>query len=97
MDRKKPINDRRNNRFAREELGDLLRLFSSLGITVALGIVGFFLLGVWGERRLADWGYPTGKWLRVGMLLVGLGLSVYWAYLRIARHLEKYEDDGGGE
>lgn len=31
-----------NKRFAREEMGELLRLFSTLGVTVAVGIVGFF-------------------------------------------------------
>lgn len=93
MDTKKFANERRNNRFAREELGDLLRLFSSLGITVGFGIVFFFWVGVWGEGKLLDFGYPVGKWLRLVMLLFGLCVSIYWAYLRICRHLEKYEKD----
>ncbi|MCD8351532.1 MAG: AtpZ/AtpI family protein, partial [Planctomycetaceae bacterium] len=46
--------ERANTRFAREELGELLRLFSGLGITVAVGIVGFFLLGLWVDRHLQE-------------------------------------------
>ncbi len=92
MDTKKLEKERRNKRFAREELGDLLRMFSSLGITVGAGIALFFWAGVWSEKKLADWGWPVGKWLRIGTLLLGLGLTLYWAYLRIARHLEKYEE-----
>lgn len=87
----------RNERFDRGELGALLRLFSSLGVTVAAGIVGFFLLGIYAERKAAEFGYPTGGVLRVAVLLVGLGLSVYWAYLRIVKHLDKYDHSGNSK
>ncbi len=82
-----------NERFQREELGELLKLFSSLGITVAFGIVAFFLLGVWLDRRLPALGFETRGMARIVCLLLGLGMSVYWSYLRIARHLKKF--DGG--
>lgn len=91
MDTKNRDKEIRNRRFAREELGDLLRLFSSLGITVAAGIVGFFLLGLWVDRKLAGLGYETYGVPRVVAVLGGVALVVYWAYLRIARHLEKYD------
>lgn len=78
-------------RFGREELGALLRLFSSLGITVAVGILGFFLLGLWLDRKFAAWGWQTYGAPRIVCVLLGVGLAVYWAYLRIARHLDKYE------
>ena len=93
MDEEKRKKELRNRRFDRGELGALLKLFSSLGITVAFGIVGFFLLGLYVDRRLLEMGWNTRGVPRVVFLLAGLGLSVYWAYLRIAKHLEKYEKD----
>lgn len=83
--------ERRNDLFARRELGALLRLFSSLGITVALGIAGFFFLGILADRKALELGYRTGGAARVAFLLAGVALSVYWAYLRIARHLNEYD------
>lgn len=83
--------ERENARFAREELGELLKLFSALGITVALGILGFFLLGLWVDRKLAAMGWHTYGAPRIVFTLLGLCLVIYWAYLRIARHLDKYE------
>lgn len=80
-----------NKRFAREELGDLLRLFSSLGLTVALGILGFFYLGIWTDGKLTALGWQTRNLGRIIGLLLGLGLSLYWAYLRIVAHLRKYD------
>ncbi|MCD8141450.1 MAG: AtpZ/AtpI family protein [Planctomycetaceae bacterium] len=82
--------ERANRRFAREEMGELLKLFSGLGVTVAVGIVGFFLLGLWADGRLQEWGWQTRGIPRVVGVVVGVGLSVYWAYLRIARHLERF-------
>lgn len=82
--------ERANTRFAREEMGELLRLFSSLGVTVAVGIVGFFWLGMWVDRKLTNWGWSTYNIPRIAAVLVGVGLTIYWAYLRIARHLDKY-------
>ncbi len=84
-----------NTRFAREELGELLKLFSGLGVTVAVGIVGFFLLGLWADGRLREWGYQTRGIPRVAGVVVGVGLSLYWAYLRITRHLERFEPRRG--
>ncbi len=93
MDREKGDSRRRNDLFGREELGDLLRMFSALGVTVAAGVTGFFLLGLWLEKKAVAWGYEVQGWLRIVFLLLGLGLSVYWAYLRIARHIDKYAPD----
>lgn len=79
-----------NKRFAREELGELLRLFSSLGITVAVGILGFFWLGIRIDGKLTELGWQTRNLGRIIGLLLGLCLSLYWAYLRIVKHLQKY-------
>lgn len=92
--------ERANTRFAREEMGELLKLFSGLGITVAVGIVGFFLLGLWVDGRLQEWGWQTRGVPRVVSVVAGVGLSIYWAYLRIARHLERFapsRDENNGE
>ena len=90
--------DRANKRFAREEMGELLRLFSALGVTVAVGIVGFFWLGLWVDRKVSDLGWRTYGVPRIVAVLFGVGVSVYWAYLRIARHLDKFSPrDGGAE
>ncbi len=78
-------------RFDREEMGELLRLFSALGITVAAGIAGFFFLGVQADKWLAEAGLRSYGLGRIIGLLLGLGLTAYWAYLRIARHLRKFE------
>ena len=83
--------ERRNELFHREELGALLRLFSSLGLTVGFGILGFFLLGLYFERKVGEWGWYTGGAVRIAFLLGGLAVNVYWAYLRIARHLNKFD------
>lgn len=91
MDMSKREKELANQRFAREELGALLKLFSALGITVALGILGFFLLGLWLDRYLTGLGWHTRNIPKIGCLLLGVALSIYWAYLRIARHLDKYE------
>lgn len=83
-------NELANKRFAREEMGELLRLFSALGVTVAVGIVGFFWLGLWVDRKLSDLGWRTYNIPRIAAVLIGVGVSIYWAYLRIARHLDKF-------
>lgn len=83
--------------YSGEETGDLLKLFSSLGVTVAAGILGFFLLGLWLDRKLRDMGWHTYGLPRVVLLLLGLALTIYWAYMRIARHLDKYEKRDGEE
>ena len=81
--------EKRNDAFLREELGPLLRLFTSLGLTVTLGIAGFFWLGVYLDGKIAPLGLAPKGTAGVVFLLAGLGLSLYWAYLAIARHLEK--------
>jgi hypothetical protein len=90
MDMEKKSRKRQNDNFAREELGALLRMFSALGLTVALGVLGSFLLGVWAEKTLIRLDIVSGGWVKVVFMILGLGMSVYWAYLRIARHLDKY-------
>ena len=82
-----------DKRFEREEMGELIKLFSSLGITVAVGILGFFVLGLWLDRKLVGMGYATGGMGRIVCLLAGLGLTLYWAYLRIVKHLRKFGPD----
>lgn len=89
--------ERQNAKFAREELGALLKLFSSLGITVAVCILGFFWLGLYLDRKATEAGMATHGLIRVVFVIGGVAVSVYWAYLRIARHLEKYDHDSKGE
>jgi hypothetical protein len=78
-------------RFEREEMGELLKLFSALGITVAVGITAAFFAGVRLDGWLEGAGHRTYGMGKIAGLFLGLGLSVYWAYLRIARHLRKFE------
>lgn len=82
-----------NKRFAREELGELLRLFSSLGLTVCAGILGFFWLGILADGKLTEIGWNTRNLGRIIGLLFGLALSLYWAYLRIVKHLRRFGPD----
>ena len=84
---------RKHDVLDREELGALLRLFSSLGITVAFGIVLFFLAGLYLDRYLNESGIHTYNLVRIAGVLVGVSMSAYWAYLRIKTHLERF--DGG--
>ena len=93
--RKRKEGDRDDRPYLGGETGDLLRLFSSLGVTVAAGILGFFLLGLWLDRKLGDMGWRTYGLPRIALLLLGLALTIYWAYMRIARHLDKYEKRDG--
>lgn len=89
MNERKP--EKRGDPFAREELTALLRMFSSLGLVVTGCIVGFFLLGLHVARRATAMGWGGAGALRVIFLLAGVALGVYWAYLRILRHLDTYE------
>ena len=52
----------------------------TIGITFALTLTGFLLLGIWADRRL-----HTSPLLMVLGLLVGTGLGGFWAYQRIRR------------
>ncbi|MDR3211612.1 MAG: hypothetical protein LBU79_06830 [Planctomycetota bacterium] len=93
-----PGEEGKDRYFAGTELPALLRLFSGLGFTLALGIVGFFLLGLYVDRYLQGLGLATRGIVVVVFLLLGVGLSTYRSYLVIARHLEKYgRKDGGKE
>ncbi len=69
----------------REELMALLRLVPVLGLTVAAGIAAGLLLGLEMDRRLPLHGGGT-----IAGLLLGLGLSFFWAYRHIVRHLERF-------
>ncbi len=84
-----------DRRFEREELGELLRLFSALGITLAACIAGCFLAGLKLDAWLAEAGWNTRGLGKVGGLVIGLAAGVSWAYLRIARHLKKFAPDAG--
>ncbi|MDR1519673.1 MAG: AtpZ/AtpI family protein [Planctomycetota bacterium] len=97
MDEAGKERERQNERFAREELGALLRLFASLGLTVALGIIGFFFLGHYLDGKAGALGIETRGAMRLVFLLAGLTLSVHWAYRRIARHMDKYAPPAGRE
>ena len=79
-----------DRRFEREEMGALLRLFSALGITICAGVVGCFFAGLKLDARLAETGWNTRGAGKILGLLVGLGLGVSWAYMRIARHLKQF-------
>lgn len=92
MDREKRKKEEANRRFVREELGPLLKLFSSLGITITLCIVGSFLLGRYVNNILKNTGINTHGAPAVLFVLAGVGLAVLWAYMRIARHLKKFEN-----
>ncbi len=72
------------------ELGPLLRLFSSLGITMTFGTVGFFLIGLFLDRMLKKYEISTYGIPIIFLTLFGVASSVYWCYLRIIRHLEEF-------
>ena len=91
MDIEKRKKERANEKFTREELGPLLKLFSSIGITLTLGIVGFFLAGSYIDKTLKKMEIATHGLPVIVAVLAGVGLSIYWCYMRIAKHLAKYE------
>ena len=94
MDREKRAKEEANRRFVREELGHLLKLFSSLGIVATLAIVGFFLLGRHVDGFLKAEGVNTRGVPAVLFALAGVAVAVFWSYARIARHLEKFNKPG---
>lgn len=96
-ERKRKENRLADQRFEREEMGALLKLFSALGITVAVGITGFFFAGVRVDKWLGEMGWRTYGLGKIGGVFLGLGLTVYWAYLRIASHLKKFEKPSARE
>ena len=96
-ERRRKENKLADKRFEREEMGELLKLFSALGITVAVGITGFFFAGLRADKWLAEAGWRTYGLGKFAGLFLGLGLTVYWAYLRIAKHLKKYEKPPDGK
>lgn len=77
--------------FDRGEMGELLKLFSSLGVTVAFGITALFFIGLRADRGLVSFGLDTHGLGKFVGLFLGLGLTGYWAYQRILRHLRKFE------
>lgn len=79
------------NQLSRTEFGELLRLFSSLGITLAVGITLFFVAGHYADKFLAGREIKTFGLIRTFFIIGGVALSVYWCYLRIAKHLEKFD------
>ena len=85
-----PENPSDPTRKNRDEQGELLRLVFSLGFTVAAGIVVFFLAGVWVDRRFSPTGLGEGGVFAAIGAFGGVCVSFYWAYLRIARHLNDY-------
>lgn len=95
MDSQKRKNEPDHEAFILRELGPLLRLFSSLGITLTLGIVGFFLLGRHCNRWLDEAGLKTHGAPGIALTLCGVAVSLYWCSLRIGKHISKYaaEDD----
>lgn len=50
----------------------------TVGITFALTLTGFLLLGFWADRRLG-----TSPLLMVAGTLLGTGLGGFWAYRRV--------------
>lgn len=71
-----------------QEVGALLRLVASLGVTVALAIVSFFFGSLWLDRRLQFGGVLVAPGVLIGVLL-----SFIWTYLSIARHVKRYGPD----
>ena len=81
-----------NQRFMREELGSLLKLFSSLGITITLCIVGSFLLGRYINSALEKAGVNAYGAPTIILVLAGIALAFMWSSMRIARHLQKFNN-----
>jgi hypothetical protein len=50
----------------------------TIGVTFALTLTGFALLGVWLDRRLG-----TMPWLTMAGTLLGTALGGYWVWLRL--------------
>ena len=52
----------------------------TIGITFALTVTGFLLLGYWADGRLR-----TSPLLLIAGTLLGTGLGGFWAYQRVSR------------
>ena len=77
-----PDND--NDAQERSELYGTLSLIGTTGLTIALGIIGFFLAGLYLSRRFQ---------LGIAPVIIGVGMGVFisffWVYRRLTKHLEK--------
>lgn len=90
MDTEKRTKELANERFNREELGPLLRLFSSLGITLTVGIIVSVLVGLYLNRRLAEFEIDAYGLPGIAIIITGITISLYWCYLRIEKHMSKF-------
>ncbi|MFW5856506.1 MAG: AtpZ/AtpI family protein [Planctomycetota bacterium] len=81
-----PDNDEENARTTgeRHELYEALRLVGTVGLTVALAIVGCFLLGLYASRT-----FGGGIWPVVGGTLTGVFLAFAWVYRTFARYANR--------
>jgi F0F1-type ATP synthase assembly protein I len=70
------------------ELFALLQMVSILGFLVCGGVIGFFFLG-----NMLDKHFNQNGVFAVGGMFLGLGLAIYAAYQRIAKHLEQFAPD----
>ena len=52
----------------------------TIGITFALSVTGFLLLGYWADERLG-----TSPLLLIAGTVLGTGLGGFWAYQRVSR------------
>ena len=96
MDQNLQKKEAANQRFMREELGSLLKLFSSLGITIALCIVGSFLLGRYVNTMLENAGVHARGIPAVLIVVAGIALALLWSSMRIARHVQKFSGQDSG-
>ncbi len=69
-----------------KQLRSLLGISLSLGLGVAGSILAFFFAGLALDRYL-----HSGRIALVISLLVGIAVSVYWAYHRISRILARFD------
>lgn len=68
----------------RSELYGTLSLIGTTGLTLALGIIGFFLAGLYISRK-----YELGIAPVIIGVAVGVFLSFFWVYYRLTKHLGK--------
>jgi uncharacterized protein YneF (UPF0154 family) len=68
------------------EQTQLLGLMLALGFTVAVCVCAGVLGGIWLDRQ--RW-LPNGVGALIGAI-AGLGLAIFWAWMRISRHLSAH-------